>query len=101
MIYKNAMNLGVYPLTTIVKVGDTVSDIQEGVNAGVWSVGVIKGSSELGMTKEEVDACSSELLQKKMDEVANRFKKAGAHYVIEEIADLVKIIPIINQGLSQ
>ena len=39
-----------------VKVGDTVSDIKEGVNAGVWSAGVIEGSSELGLSEEEFEA---------------------------------------------
>src|SRR5699024_8491212 len=49
MYYKNAMNLGVYPMNHINKVGDTISDIQEGINAGCWTVGVLKGSSSLGL----------------------------------------------------
>lgn len=35
----------------VVKVGDTVSDIQEGRNAGVRSLGVLEGSSVMGMTQ--------------------------------------------------
>ncbi|WP_042349146.1 phosphonoacetaldehyde hydrolase [Bacillus massiliigorillae] len=101
MIYKNAMNLGIYPLRTIVKVGDTISDIEEGVNAGVWTIGVIKGSNELGMTEEEVNACPNDVLQEKMEIVSKRFKDAGAHYVIDEISNLIDIIPIINQRLTQ
>lgn len=34
----------------VVKVGDTVSDIREGRNAGVRSLGVLEGSSVMGMT---------------------------------------------------
>ena len=34
----------------VVKVGDTVSDIQEGRNASVCSLGVLEGSSVMGMT---------------------------------------------------
>lgn len=33
---------------SVIKVGDTVSDIREGKNAGVMTVGVIEGSSEMG-----------------------------------------------------
>lgn len=40
----------------VVKVGDTVSDIKEAVNAGVWSVGVIIGSSEMGLSLDEFNA---------------------------------------------
>lgn len=38
---------------SVLKYGDTIADIREGVNAGVWSVGVIMGSNELGLTEEE------------------------------------------------
>ncbi len=55
MCYKNAMELGVYPMNHMIKVGDTVSDMKEGRNAGMWTVGVILGSSELGLTEEEVE----------------------------------------------
>lgn len=35
----------------MIKVGDTVSDMKEGRNAGMWTVGVILGSSELGLSE--------------------------------------------------
>ncbi|MCC9081251.1 hypothetical protein LOS23_11650 [Enterococcus faecium] len=37
----------------VIKVGDTVSDIQEGKNAGVLTVGVIEGSSLMGISYDE------------------------------------------------
>ncbi|MFZ4708048.1 MAG: phosphonoacetaldehyde hydrolase, partial [Bacteroidales bacterium] len=54
MAYKTAENLGIYPLHTIVKIGDTVSDIEEGIHAGMWSVGVIMSSNEMGLTQKEI-----------------------------------------------
>lgn len=56
MIFKNLEKLQVSCVKNAVKVGDTVSDIKEGVNAGVWSAGVIEGSSELGLSEEEFEA---------------------------------------------
>lgn len=100
MCYHNAINLGIYPMNRIVKVGDTVSDIQEGINAGAWSVGVIKGSSELGLREEEVQAMESALLAKKMEAVAEKFKKAGAHYVIESIGELDGVLSRINGRMA-
>ncbi len=42
MIFKSMMNLGVFPLESVVKIGDTMVDITEGLNANVWTIGVAK-----------------------------------------------------------
>ena len=39
------IELHISSVKNVIKVGDTISDIQEGVNAGVIAVGVIEGSS--------------------------------------------------------
>ena len=49
----------------MIKVGDTVSDMKEGRNAGMWTVGVILGSSELGLKEEEVESMDSVELREK------------------------------------
>lgn len=99
MCYINAMNLGVYPMKHIIKVGDTISDIKEGLNAGAWSVGVILGSSEMGLKQEEAAAMAPDELADRMDAVAKRFKEAGAHYVIDSIGELDTLLPKINARL--
>lgn len=99
MCYKNAMNLGVYPMKHIIKVGDTISDIEEGVNAGCWTVGILKGSSSLGLTESEVQALPQNVLAEKMKEVAESFIEAGAHYVVDSIGEVDKLIPTINKQL--
>ena len=38
----NAQALGVYPPEAIVKIGDTIPDIDEGLNAGAWTIGPSK-----------------------------------------------------------
>ncbi len=42
------------------KVGDTISDMKEGVDAGVWTVGVIIASSEMGVRIEEYSSLTEE-----------------------------------------
>jgi phosphonoacetaldehyde hydrolase len=85
MIYQNAIQLGVYPMRSIVKVGDTISDIQEGVNAGAWSVGVVLGGSELGLSEDEVKRMDPAQLELRIEQVERRMRAAGAHEVIRSI----------------
>jgi len=101
MIYQNAIHLGVFPMKHIIKAGDTISDIKEGINAGTWTVGIIKGSSELGMSEQDVISCDPDILADKMEAVAGRFKEAGADYVIDSIDELDQVIPEINMRISQ
>ena len=74
------------------KGGDTVSDIKEGKNAGAFSVGVIVGSSELGLSQEEFEALSWQEQQEKCKKTAQRFLDAGADkvvYTLEELAEFL------------
>ena len=56
MMFRNMEALGVIDARRVAKVGDTVSDIREGKNAGCISIGVIEGSSEMAMTQDEFEA---------------------------------------------
>jgi len=101
MLYKNMQNLGLYPPKSVVKAGDTVADIEEGVNAGVWSVGVIVGSSEMGLTESEYNS----LPEKQKHEIERRVRKtffdAGADYVINNLYELPALIEEINESQTQ
>ncbi|WP_062196880.1 phosphonoacetaldehyde hydrolase [Massilibacterium senegalense] len=97
MCYKNAMELGVYPMNTMIKVGDTVSDMKEGRNAGMWTVGVILGSSELGLSEKEVKEMDKAELEKKIQVVRERLLAAGAHFTILELRELEGIMAQIEQ----
>ncbi|MGY2612221.1 phosphonoacetaldehyde hydrolase [Bacillus pretiosus] len=97
MCYKNAMELGVYPMNHMIKVGDTVSDIKEGRNAGMWTVGVILGSSELGLTEEEVENMDPVELREKIEVVRNRFVENGAHFTIETMQELENVMEHIEK----
>ncbi len=89
MIFRNMEQLGVSSVDAMIKVGDTVSDIREGKNAGVCTIGVLEGSSEMGMTKEEYEALSEEEKQVEKDRVAKIYVEAGADGVIEDIRGIL------------
>ena len=88
MIFRNMEALDLKKVRRVLKVGDTVSDIKEGRNAGVWSAGIVVGSSEMGLTLEEYEALSSEEKERRCDEVAQKFFDAGADKVFYTIEDL-------------
>ena len=100
MIYKNAENLSIYPLNKCVKIGDTISDIKEGVNGGLITIGIIKGGSELGLREEEVKSLSKEDLTIRMDIVRDKFLKAGASYVADSLEDVKGILYNIDKILG-
>ena len=81
----------------MVKVGDTIADIKEGLNAKVWSVGIITGSNELGLTEEDYAAMPNEKLIEMKEVVRKRMLGAGAHYVLDNIKELPACIQMINK----
>ena len=56
MIYANAIRMQVEPLEAIVKIGDTPVDIEEGLRAGVWTVGVARTGNMVGLSAEDFAA---------------------------------------------
>ena len=100
MIYKNMCDLAVPSRTSVLKYGDTISDIKEGVNAGVWTVGVIIGSNEMGLTEDEFEQLSEDERQKQMAAVRNRMYAAGADYVVNDITELPALIEAINKRMN-
>lgn len=93
MIYRNMCELAVPSRFSVVKYGDTISDIREGANAGVWSVGVVLGSNELALTEDEVAALPA-------GELRRRMYAAGAHYVVDTAEELPALIEAINQRMN-
>lgn len=96
MIYKNMIDLNIPSVDMVIKVGDTIADIHEGVNAKVYSVGVITGSNELGLTLDEYNSIESSKLELMKSEVRHRMYAAGANAVIDNITELEVLINELN-----
>lgn len=100
MIYQNMCEMGIASVRSVVKVGDTISDIKEGVNAGAWSIGVILGSNELALTENEVNNMPADELNARMKAVRYKMYAAGADYVIDSIEELPALIESINTVMN-
>ena len=100
MIYKNMADLAIPSVDCVLKYGDTIADIKEGINAKAWTVGVVLGSNELGLTQEEVSSLPADELEARKADVCCRMLAAGAHYVVDTIAELPAVIAEINRKLE-
>lgn len=101
MALKSAMQMGVYPLESIVKVGDTPADIGEGLNAGMWSVGVVRHGNEVGLSESDLVALPLAERERRFTQAQQRLAKAGAHCIIDTITDLPAMIDAINTRLAR
>ncbi|GAL09093.1 phosphonoacetaldehyde hydrolase [Vibrio astriarenae] len=54
MALKNVIELGANNVAKCVKVDDAVAGIHEGLNAGMWTVGISVSGNEFGATPEEL-----------------------------------------------
>ena len=94
------MLLGVYPMHTVVKVGDTLPDIEEGLNAGMGAVGLSLTGTLLGLNEEGTKALSPNEKETARRRIEASLYEAGAHYVIDGIWALRDIVDNINERLS-
>lgn len=100
MIYRNMEALGVYPSAAVLKVGDTIPDIGEGLNAGCWSAGVAATSNDMGLSESELLALASDERGRRMDAVRDRLLDAGAHDVVDSIRDVPRLVEEIDARLA-
>ena len=92
MIFKNLQELRVSSVKNVWKVGDTVSDIKEGIAAGVITVGVIEGSSVMALSEEQYNALSDEEKKTECEKVRKIYENAGADYVIQNMSELPNLV---------
>ncbi len=83
MVFRLMETLGICPLAAVVKVGDTVADVEDGLNAGVWTVGATWTGNLIGLTQAELGALDRRDLERRIQAAEQTLLEAGAHYVTE------------------
>lgn len=83
------------------KVDDTVPGIDEGLNAGMWTVGLALSGSPAGWTLAEYQAADEAARATVRERVGAGFRAAGVHFVIDTVADLPAVLEDIRQRLAQ
>lgn len=96
MIFRNLEELKISSVLNAIKIGDTESDIKEGKNAGVWTVGVVIGSSTMGLSYEEFKSLSHVEKERLIQETENKFLEWGADFTIRSMGEIGELIEKIN-----
>lgn len=100
MLYECAVRLQVYPLASLAKIGDTPADIEEGLNAGAWSIGVAGTGNGIGLSCEEFQALPPGERQSRRSKARRELEQAGAHYVIDALTELDPVLDDIDARLK-
>jgi len=90
-----AANLGIFPMSTIIRVSTTKNGIEEGLNAGMWTVAL----STTGLVEPFNHAGEKEPARTRR--VQEGFYRLGCHYVIDGVWDLPRTIDKISARMSQ
>ena len=67
----------------------------------MWSIGVLLGGSQLGLTEEEVTTLEPKKLEDLLVDAKYRFKSAGAHYVIRDMSELPALLKDIDEMIDE
>jgi phosphonoacetaldehyde hydrolase len=100
-VWQALVDLGVWPVEAAVKIGDTVVDIEEGLNGGLWSVGVAVSGNEVGLGLEEWRALPTGEQERLRQAATAKLAAAGAHYVVDSIADIGPVLDEIDRRLAR
>lgn len=101
MCYLAAIQMKTYPMYTMIKIGDTVSDIKEGENAGMWTVGVARTGNMIGLTEEQLAALPLDAQAARASAARRRLGDAGAHFTIDAVADFYPVLEQIEERLAR
>ncbi|HAY81327.1 MAG TPA: phosphonoacetaldehyde hydrolase [Planctomycetaceae bacterium] len=84
--------LDVRSRTAVLKVGDTVPDMEAARNARVWAVGITESGSEFGMTQEDLEALAPTDRAAKHVAAEQKLRDAGAHKVVKSLSEIAPLV---------
>ena len=89
MVYKICAELGIFPLTRVVKVDDAEVGIAEGRAAGCYTVGVAASGNGVGLSEAGLAALPAHERLERVAASRRALLAAGADAVIDSVADLI------------
>jgi phosphonoacetaldehyde hydrolase len=101
LLYRAFLELAVWPASACIKVDDTEVGIAEGLNAGAWTVGVAVTGNLFGLSLADTTALPPGEFAARREAAASRLAAAGAHYVIDGVADLMPVVSEIEGRLAR
>ena len=100
MSWKAMVELGVWPARACVKIDDATVGIEEGREAGLWTVGVAASGNGVGLDHAAFTALSHEDRTQRIETSAAALRAAGADYVIDSVAGLATLLPELERRIA-
>jgi phosphonoacetaldehyde hydrolase len=101
MCLSNVTALGCTTVEACVKVDDTLPGIEEGLNAGMWTVGFAISGNEVGLSLAQWKKLPKAEKERLRVRAYTRMHQCGAHYVVDSIADLMPCIDDIQARIRR
>jgi len=101
MCLQNVIKLGVSTVQACVKIDDTIPGVEEGLNAGMWTIGLAVSGNEVGMMLDQWRALPEAEKRAKRSRAHARMGQCGAHYVVDSIADIMPCIDEIQARIRR
>jgi phosphonoacetaldehyde hydrolase len=100
MLWQALIALDAWPARLCVKVDDAEVGIQEGRAAGCWTIGVAASGNGVGLSLAQLQALDEADRRARIDEAARALSAAGAHLVLDTVADLPAALSLIEQRIA-
>ncbi len=99
-IWSALAQMGIWPASSVIKLDDTAPGIGEARAAGCWAVGVALTGNNPGLSAEELAGLAPAERDALRRAASETLLRAGAHLVIETIAELPSLIDHIETRLA-
>ena len=101
MCFENLKRLEIFPPAACIKIGDTPSDMQEGINAGMWTIGVVDSGNEIGLSLLEWNRLDSDGKEHLREIAREKLRHSGAHYMVNSLAEIAEALDEIERALGR
>ncbi|WDE09284.1 phosphonoacetaldehyde hydrolase [Thalassomonas viridans] len=92
MALQNVIELGIKDVANCIKFDDSAPGITEGLTAGMWTVGIAVTGNAIGLTEREWQGLDIEQQAELTQSAYNKLYQAGAHYVVDSLADATLVV---------
>lgn len=96
----NAIALSAPDVNACAVVDDSPTGLTAGRAAGMWAVGIVASGNEVGLSLVDWNALGEAARVALRDPARSKLAAAGAHYVIDTVADLLPVIDAIDARLA-
>lgn len=101
MCYLIALEFRLSSSSVCVKIGDTPADIAEGLNAGMWTIGVTATGNEIGLSEQDFAALGEDEKSRRLARAREKLLSAGAHFVVDSVAHCGDALNEIQRRLGR